>query len=264
MTSRRAKYFYWFHDLLLILRRADDEIESYENEEEREIAQRVFDRIEDLKVYEKPLAVELLPRVPFYPAEEYHQNYAQKNHLKYSYYRNASGRDAFIKKHWGEDTMPSLSTRAMGDYADFNKPSDEELRERLTPMQYSVTQEDGTEQAFNNEYWDNKGEGIYVDIVSGEPLFSSLDKFDSGTGWPSFTKPIESGNIVLREDNSFFQKRTEVRSRYADSHLGHVFKDAPPELGGLRYCMNSAALRFVPKEKLIEEGYGMYAKLFEH
>lgn len=233
----------------------------YENEEERDIALRVLDRIAELNVYDKPLSVAVLPRAEFYPAENYHQDYARNNYLEYGYYRNASGRDDFIRKHWGENVMPSLSE--FNTYMNFKKPSKDELKKDLTPLQYEVTQENGTETAFKNEYWDNKAEGLYVDIISGEPLFSSLDKFDSGTGWPSFTGPLEPANIVLREDRSIFGSRTEVRSRAADSHLGHVFKDGPPENGGLRYCMNSAALRFIPREKLDEEGYGKYARLFE-
>ena len=144
----------------------------------------------------------------------------------------------------------------------YNKPSEEELQKKLSPLQYKVTQSCGTERAFDNEFWDNKKEGIYVDIVSGEPLFSSLDKFDSGTGWPSFIKPLEPNNLLEKEDRSLSIGRTEVRSKLADSHLGHVFNDGPSPTG-LRYCMNSAALRFIPKEDLKKEGYGQYKKLFE-
>ncbi|HEY4522538.1 MAG TPA: peptide-methionine (R)-S-oxide reductase MsrB [Candidatus Paceibacterota bacterium] len=234
----------------------------YETSAEKAAAEQVIARVDALKVFDKPIAVAVLSHAPFYPAEEYHQDYYRKNYVKYSYYRNASGRDAFIELHWGLGPHLPAPVAPNSRWQNFKKPSDAELRAALTPIQYEVTQEGGTERAFDNEYWDEHRDGIFVDIVSGEPLFSSRNKFDSGTGWPSFTRPIESASIVLTDDQSYGIARTEVRSRYADSHLGHVFKDAPPELGGIRYCMNSVALRFIPKESLSAEGYGNYLALF--
>lgn len=168
----------------------------------------------------------------------------------------------FLDKAAGKELAMDISQQAPNKPAGFQKPSDEQLRKQLTPLQYKVTQHEGTEAPFKNEFWDQKHDGIYVDIVSGEVLFSSLDKFDSGTGWPSFTKPLIKDSIVERSDRSFFVTRTEVRSRLGDSHLGHVFNDGPAPTG-LRYCINSAALRFIPKEELAQQGYAQYAAAFE-
>ncbi len=217
----------------------------YHNEEQKALAEASKAELERSGRFDKPIVTKILPAGPFYEAEDYHQGYHRKNPLHYRRYREGSGRDAFIERYWTE------------------KPSDEELRKRLTPLQYEVTQRNATEPPFQNEYFDHHEEGIYVDIVSGEPLFSSLDKYDSGCGWPSFTKPISKASIKEKLDLSHFMVRTEVRSRLADSHLGHVFDDGPPDRGGLRYCINSAALRFIPKEDLEKEGYGEYKVLFE-
>ncbi len=255
----------------------------YANPEEKQAAERVIAAIDKLGVYRGKIGVAIEERQAFWPAEDYHQDYHTKNMLKYNVFRFQSGRDAFVAKHWkngranelelpgaypkakapSDAQMASKTKEQTRPWLNFAKPKPAELRKRLSAIQYKVTQQDGTEPAFRNTYWDNKKEGLYVDVVSGAPLFSSRDKYKSGTGWPSFVAPISMDYVVFKQDRKLFYTRVEVRSRIGDSHLGHVFNDGPPARGGKRYCMNSAALRFVPKEKLEEQGYGEFLKLFE-
>lgn len=240
----------------------------YSSEEERSISEQALTDLASLNLFgEEEFAVSVELFELFYLAEEYHQNYHAENPLRYSYYRSRSGRDQFLEPVWTEESLQEFASfLEIGseevEKVGFVKPSDSALREQLTEMQYYVTQEDGTERAFTGEYDSFYEKGIYVDIVSGEVLFSSLEKYDSGSGWPSFYAPLNGENIVLLEDPGLFGSRTEVRSKYADSHLGHVFSDGP-EPTGLRYCINSAALRFVPASDLEVEGYAEYMVLFE-
>ncbi len=198
--------------------------------------------------YKKPILIEVLPLDNYYPAEEEHQKYLEKNPGGYCHI----GKDSFER-----------ARKAIVDPMDYTRPNDDVIRNTLTDLQYRVTMEEATEPPFDNEYWNEFSPGIYVDIVSGEPLFSSKDKFHSSCGWPSFAKTIDPSVINTRKDLSYGMMREEVRSRVGDIHLGHIFNDSPQELGGLRYCINSASIRFIPKDKMEEEGYGKYISLVE-
>ncbi len=238
------------------------------SQEERDAALSVISALERLGIYSTPLTIPVLDMVPFYPAEAYHQDYASKNPLRYAYYRERSGRDQFIDSHVGAQRLvfqvssapvvvdqASTTPKNAQEYA---KPASAQLRAMLSPLAYDVTQHNATEPAFSHPYDKETAPGIYVDVTSGEPLFLSTDKYDSKTGWPSFVRPISSDAVTLHSEWGILGKRTEVRSRHADSHLGHVFSDGPTERGGQRYCINGVALRFVPRAQMESEGYAEY------
>ena len=219
----------------------------YHDNAQKEIAENAIAKLNKSGKFKKKVATAVLPATVFYKAENYHIGYFLTNPARYNSYKKASGRADYIEKVWKKD--------------EYKKPSEKQIKEKLTNLQYEVTQKCSTEPAFKNEYWNNQKVGIYVDVVSGEVLFSSKDKFDSGTGWPSFVKPISGDMVKEEKDTSYGMERVEIKSSKSGSHLGHVFKDGPTP-SGLRYCINSASLKFIPKEDMQKEGYSDYLYLF--
>lgn len=234
----------------------------YHDELQKQTIEKSLNALIESGRFKKKIVVEITAFTRFFPAENYHQNYYKENPVRYNYYRHNSGRDQYLEKIWGNELEISVGDYSKQTGLRYAKPTDSILKRELTPLQYDVTQNDATEPPYKNELWDEKREGIYVDIASGEPLFSSKDKYDSKTGWPSFSRPLKADNIVKHNDYTMIFRRTELRSRHGDSHLGHLFSDGP-EANGLRYCINSASLKFIPKDNLSKTGYSEFKNLFE-